>query len=154
MGDRLQRAQGLWWSKQCQANGPADPTARFWFIIVPAAYHPFARQLVTAKQMSIVDSARFMALVAVALNDALIAVMDAKYPYNFWRPITAIPIAVGGSLSPDSFRAGGMAATAESGHNRTQAGRAGPRVPSRIVWQVRGRTRLRGDIGRLAGRVC
>jgi hypothetical protein len=40
-------------------------TARLWFVIVPAAYHPFARQLVTAKQICVVDSARFMALVAV-----------------------------------------------------------------------------------------
>jgi PAP2 superfamily len=65
-------------------------TARFWLMAGPPAYHPFARQLVTAKQMSVVDSARFMALVAVGLNDALIAVFDAKYHYNFWRPITAI----------------------------------------------------------------
>ncbi len=65
-------------------------TARFWLMAGPPAYHPFARQLVTAKQMSVVDSARFMTLVAVGLNDALIAVFDAKYHYNFWRPITAI----------------------------------------------------------------
>jgi hypothetical protein len=65
-------------------------TARFWLIGAPAAYHPFVRQLVTAKQMSVVDSARFMALMAVGLNDAIIAVLDAKYHYNFWRPITAI----------------------------------------------------------------
>jgi hypothetical protein len=65
-------------------------TARFWLVGPPAAYHPFVRQLVTAKQMDVVDSARFMALVAVGLNDAIIAVLDAKYHYNFWRPITAI----------------------------------------------------------------
>src|SRR5258705_3304278 len=65
-------------------------TARFWLAGAPVAYHPFVRQLVTAKQMSVVESARFMALVAVGLNDALIAVLDAKYHYNFWRPITAI----------------------------------------------------------------
>jgi hypothetical protein len=65
-------------------------TARFWLMVGPAAYHPFARQLVSAKQMSVGESARFMALVAVGLNDALIAVFDAKYHYNFWRPITAI----------------------------------------------------------------
>jgi hypothetical protein len=64
--------------------------ARFWLMTGPNAYHPFARQLVLAKQMSIVDSARFMALVAIGLNDAYIAVFDAKYYYNFWRPITAI----------------------------------------------------------------
>jgi hypothetical protein len=65
-------------------------TARFWLMVGPPAYHPFVRQLVTAKQMSVGDSARFMALAAIGLNDALIAVFDAKYHYNFWRPITAI----------------------------------------------------------------
>jgi hypothetical protein len=64
--------------------------ARFWLMVGPPAYQPFVRRLVTAKQMSVGDSARLMALVAVGLNDALIAVFDAKYHYNFWRPITAI----------------------------------------------------------------
>jgi len=59
-------------------------------MVGPQAYHPLARQIVTAKQMSVGDSARFMTLVALGLNDALIAVFDAKYHYNFWRPITAI----------------------------------------------------------------
>jgi hypothetical protein len=65
-------------------------TARFWLVAGPVAYHPFLRQLVTAKQMGVVESARFMALGAIAMNDALIAVLDAKYHYNFWRPVTAI----------------------------------------------------------------
>ncbi len=65
-------------------------TARFWLMVGPQAYHPFARQIVMAKQMSVGDSARFMTLVALGLNDALIAVFDAKYHYNFWRPITSI----------------------------------------------------------------
>ena len=69
---------------------PETETARFWLMVGPRAYHPFVRQLVIAKQMSVSESARFMALVAVGLNDALIAVFDAKYHYNFWRPITAI----------------------------------------------------------------
>jgi hypothetical protein len=65
-------------------------TAQFWLVGPPVAYHPFIRQFVTAKQMSVVDSARLMALVSVGLTDAIIAVLDAKYHYNFWRPITAI----------------------------------------------------------------
>ena len=65
-------------------------TARFWLMTGPVAYHPFARQLALAKQMNVVDSSRFMTFVAVGLNDAFIAVFDAKYHYNFWRPITAI----------------------------------------------------------------
>jgi len=65
-------------------------TARFWLVVGPSAYQPFARQVVMKKDMSVVDSARLMALVSVALSDALAAVFDAKYHYNFWRPVTAI----------------------------------------------------------------
>jgi hypothetical protein len=64
-------------------------TALFWTSPL-LAYQPLMRQLVTATQMDVVDSARFMALETVGLNDAIIAVLDAKYHYNFWRPITAI----------------------------------------------------------------
>jgi hypothetical protein len=64
--------------------------ARFWLITGPQSTDPIARQLVAAKQMSVIDSARFMAIAAVALADAYVAVLDAKYHYDFWRPITAI----------------------------------------------------------------
>ena len=64
--------------------------ARFWLVTGPPAYHPIARQLIVSKKMDVMDSARFMALVAMAEADAYIAVMDAKYHYEFWRPITAI----------------------------------------------------------------
>jgi hypothetical protein len=65
-------------------------TAHFWLVTGPAAYQPFLRQFATAKEMDVVESARFMALAGIAINDALIAVLDAKYHYNFWRPVTAI----------------------------------------------------------------
>jgi hypothetical protein len=64
--------------------------ARFWLVTGPPAYHPIARQLVVSRKMDVMDSARFMALVAMAEADAYIAVMDGKYHYDFWRPITAI----------------------------------------------------------------
>jgi hypothetical protein len=64
--------------------------ARFWLITGPQSSDPIARQLVAAKKMTVIDSARFMALASAALADAYIAVMDAKYHYNFWRPLTAI----------------------------------------------------------------
>jgi hypothetical protein len=63
---------------------------RFWFVTGPQAWNPIVRQLVTIKQLDIVDSARLFALVAIATDDAFIAVFDAKYHYNFWRPVTAI----------------------------------------------------------------
>jgi len=40
--------------------------------------------------MDVVDCARLFALASIAGNDAAVAVFDAKYHYNFWRPITAI----------------------------------------------------------------
>jgi hypothetical protein len=65
-------------------------TARFWLMTGPQAYHPIARQLIEARHLKLVDSAHFMAMYAVALTDAYIAVFDAKYRYDFWRPVTAI----------------------------------------------------------------
>ncbi len=65
-------------------------TAKFWLMTGPQAYHPIARQIIAARHMELVDSARFMASFAVTLTDAYIAVFDAKYHYEFWRPITAI----------------------------------------------------------------
>ena len=65
-------------------------TARFWLMVGPQAYHPLARQMVLERHLDLVDSARFMALFAVTLTDAYIAVFDAKYHYEFWRPVTAI----------------------------------------------------------------
>jgi hypothetical protein len=64
--------------------------ARFWLVGGPLAYDQLPRQIVIAKNMDLLDSARFMALFSVATADALIAVLDAKYKYEFWRPITAI----------------------------------------------------------------
>jgi hypothetical protein len=76
--------------KSAKRTAQQTESARFWLVAGPVAYHPFLRQLVTAKQLGVVESARFMALAGIAINDALIAVLDAKYHYNFWRPITAI----------------------------------------------------------------
>ena len=63
---------------------------RFWFLTGPRSYIPIAQQVVEARKMDVVDCARLYALLSVATNDAFIAVFDAKYAYNFWRPITAI----------------------------------------------------------------
>jgi hypothetical protein len=64
--------------------------ARFWLVGGPLAYDQLPRQIVIAKNMNLLDSARFMALFSFATADAFIAVFDAKYKYEFWRPITAI----------------------------------------------------------------
>jgi PAP2 superfamily len=64
--------------------------ARFWFFTGPRTYNPIVRQVASTRKMDLVDSARLYALAAIAGVDAFIAVFDAKYTYNLWRPITAI----------------------------------------------------------------
>jgi len=76
--------------KSLKRTAAQTETARFWLVAGPVAYHPFLRQLAIAKEMDVVESARFMAVAGIAINDALIAVLDAKYHYKLWRPVTAI----------------------------------------------------------------
>ena len=49
-----------------------------------------ARAAVAAEGPSLVDSARLFALLNMAMMDGVAAVFEAKYFYNYWRPITAI----------------------------------------------------------------
>jgi len=64
--------------------------ARFWEATGPAIYFPVARSVASAPGREVTQNARLLATAGVAMDDALIAVMDAKYHYHFWRPVTAI----------------------------------------------------------------
>lgn len=75
-------------------------TARFWETTTPSIYWPIACSLAnTLGDAS--ESARLLAEAAVAMDDALIAVFDAKYAYEFWRPITAIRNAPSNVRNPE-----------------------------------------------------
>lgn len=63
---------------------------KFWFLTGARTYNPVVRQVVMAKQMNLLDCARVYALTSMAAADSFIAVFEAKYHYNFWRPVTAI----------------------------------------------------------------
>ena len=49
-----------------------------------------AQTAVLDRDLTIEQSARLFALLNLALADGVIAFYDAKYTYNFWRPVTAI----------------------------------------------------------------
>ena len=74
--------------------------ARFWEATAPAVYWPVARSVANAPGRDVTDNARLLAVAAMAMDDALIAVFDAKYTYNFWRPVTAIRNAEGDARDP------------------------------------------------------
>jgi hypothetical protein len=64
--------------------------AKFWEATAPVVYWPVARAVAAAPGRDVTANARLLAIAAMAMDDALIAVFDAKYTYNLWRPVTAI----------------------------------------------------------------
>jgi len=64
--------------------------AQFWEETRPLIYHGVVRSAALgAPDRSVAQNARLLAAASMAVDDALIAVFDAKYTYNFWRPVTA-----------------------------------------------------------------
>lgn len=69
--------------------------ARFWSTNVIAQYNQALRDLAAGRGLSLLETARLMAVVNIVGADTQISVMNAKYRYAFWRPVTAIdPAAV------------------------------------------------------------
>ncbi len=82
--------------------GSADSTARtadqtqfsiFWNGNTIGFWNRAAIQVATALDFPLLENARLLALLNLALADAYICCWDAKYTYVFWRPITAIALA-------------------------------------------------------------
>lgn len=63
--------------------------AKFWEATAPAVW-PIARSVASVPGREVTDNARLLAVAGMAMDDALIAVFDAKYTYDLWRPVTAI----------------------------------------------------------------
>jgi hypothetical protein len=64
--------------------------ARFWLASAALIWNPVLRQVVLGLGLDESEAARAFALMNVAGADARIACWDAKYAFNFWRPVTAI----------------------------------------------------------------
>jgi len=64
--------------------------ALFWAATLPPVYHRVVRSVANMPGREVTQNARLFAAITQAMDDAMIAVMDAKYHYGFWRPITAI----------------------------------------------------------------
>jgi len=84
---------------EIKASGSATSTtrtteqtaiARFWATALPDVHMGIVRSVDVGQGREITRNARLYAAVTAAVNDAEIAVFDAKYHYQFWRPITAI----------------------------------------------------------------
>jgi hypothetical protein len=67
--------------------------ARFWTDHDLRQWNDGMLRLATARGLSLVRTARMLALAHVAGGDAMIACFDAKYHYWLWRPYQAVPLA-------------------------------------------------------------
>lgn len=65
------------------ADGPGTATP-------PGHWLEIARDLSASHGLGLAENARLFALLGVAVADAAILAWDAKYAYDFWRPVTAI----------------------------------------------------------------
>ena len=64
--------------------------ARFFASSAVQAWNPAARQVAATQHRTSAENARAFAALNMAIADALITVMETKYHYNVWRPVTAI----------------------------------------------------------------
>ncbi len=63
---------------------------RFWATALPDVHIGVVSSLARAAGRDLTRNARLFAAVTGALNDTEISVFEAKYHYQFWRPLTAI----------------------------------------------------------------
>jgi hypothetical protein len=63
---------------------------RFWNGAIQNYWNEITQTLSQARGLSTAQNARLFALLNLSFADDVIAFYDAKYTYNFWRPVTAI----------------------------------------------------------------
>jgi len=87
---------------EVKSKGRVDSTTRtqdesqyaaFWYEFSDIGWNRIARTVARERRQDLWRRARTFALLNVALADAYIAGWDSKIHYDFWRPITAIPLA-------------------------------------------------------------
>jgi membrane-associated phospholipid phosphatase len=76
-------------------TGDQTRIALFWAdgagtVTPPGHWNQIAQQIGAALGNTLQENARLFALLNLAMADAAICAWDAKYAFNFWRPVTAI----------------------------------------------------------------
>jgi PAP2 superfamily len=74
------------------ATATADQalTGSFWNGAIQNYWNEITQTATLQKELTTAQSARLFALLNLSFADGVIAFYDAKYTYNFWRPVTAI----------------------------------------------------------------
>lgn len=94
----LEEVRRLGGKESAERTAEQAEIARFWscfsYTSTPAGHwYEIATRIARAKELSLLESARLMALLNLAMVDAGIACWDTKYTYELWRPVHAVPAA-------------------------------------------------------------
>ncbi|HWE22685.1 MAG TPA: vanadium-dependent haloperoxidase, partial [Myxococcales bacterium] len=88
--DAFNEVKSLGTANGSTATADQALTGRFWNGAIQNYWNEIAQTASVAEGLTTARNARLFALLNLAIADSVIAMYDAKYTYNFWRPVTAI----------------------------------------------------------------
>jgi hypothetical protein len=88
--DAFDQVKSLGVSGSTTATADEALTGRFWNGAIQNYWNEIAQTASVAHNLTTAENARLFALLNLSFADSVIAFYDAKYTYNFWRPVTAI----------------------------------------------------------------
>jgi len=89
-GDAFNELKSLGTAVGSTATADQGLTGRFWNGAIQNYWNEIAQTASLVAGLTTAQNARLFALLNLAFADSVIAFYDAKYAYNFWRPVTAI----------------------------------------------------------------
>ena len=100
-GDAFNQVESLGIAGSTTATPDEAEVGRFWNGAIQNYWNEIAQTGSLANHLTTAQQARLFALLNLSFADGVIAFYDAKYTYNFWRPVTAIRTADPG-MNPDT----------------------------------------------------
>jgi len=88
--DAFNEVKSLGIASSTTATPDQSLTGRFWNGAIQNYWNEIGQTAAQAHELTTAQSARLFALLNLSFADGVIAFYDAKYTYNFWRPVTAI----------------------------------------------------------------
>jgi len=88
--DAFDQVKSLGIAGSTTATADQALTGRFWNGAIQNYWNEIAQTASLAHDLTTAENARLFALLNLSFADGVIAFYDAKYTYNFWRPVTAI----------------------------------------------------------------
>jgi hypothetical protein len=83
--------KGLGATRSAARTAAQTEAVKFWTQAnIGPSWQAAARELSAAKGLGLADNARLFALLNMGVANTFITDWDAKFTYNFWRPVTAI----------------------------------------------------------------